>query len=289
MYQPRRGRVVASRGETEVTIRREHVQFRGCSLPFKTARFVQRVADSVRIIRVRDWSGQSELAAAFPPDLQSVKAIVESFPMHQVWSSSEGIVTTCEGPEPRFYWRLPKSREVCRAWLGQYGFALAVTPAGELLVEAVRQLGGFHGVWLFANEDLIRLLRNMAGRRNEPGQTYTGSQLVQTIEKTTRDRNRAVGILHRLIRSRVFEVGAVLQCEHCREENWYRLKTLSASLHCDRCLQDFNFPMEQPPNNPWRYRTIGPFAVENYIKGGMSVLLAMPILGGRGGSFPRQV
>ena len=263
------------------------MHFQGCSLPFTIAPSPHRKSDSVRVIRVRDWSGLSGVAAAFPPDLKSVKAIVESFPMHQVWSSSEGIVATCEGTEPRFYWKLPKSRAVCRAWLQQHGFTFEVTSGGKLLGEAVRRLGGLHGVWLLANKDLIGLLNSMAGRPDRPAQTYTGSHLVEAIKKTTGDRVQAVGILHRLIRSRVLELGARVKCAHCGEHNWYRLNTLSEALRCHRCLRDFSFPMEQPQKkSSWQYRTIGPFAVENYIMGGLSVLLTMRILGGRGRSFP---
>ena len=54
VYQPRRGRVVASRGETEVTLRDGYVAFRGCDLPVKASEFAQENADSVRVIQVRD-------------------------------------------------------------------------------------------------------------------------------------------------------------------------------------------------------------------------------------------
>ena len=285
IYHPRRSRIVASRGETDVPLRGEHVRFQGCSLPFSTTRSPHRKSDSVRIIRVRDWSGLSGVAAAYPSDLKSVKTVVESFPMHQVWSSSEGIVTTCEGVEPSFYWKLPKSSEVCRAWLHQHGFSVEVTSAGKLLAEAVRRLGGLHGAWLLASKDLVDLLKGMAGRPDRPARTCTGSQLLEAIKKATGDADQGAYILHRLIRSRIFELGVELQCGHCGEHNWYPLEMLSASLRCHRCLQDFSFPIEQPPKSPWRYRTIGPFAVENYIMGGLSVLLAMPILGGGGGSL----
>jgi len=286
VYRPRRGRIVASRGEAEVTLRGEHIHFQGCSLPFKPLPSPQRKADSVRVIRLRDWSGLSGVAAAFPPDLKSVNTVVQSFPKHEVWSSSEGIVTTCEGAEPRFYWKLPKSRDVCRAWLRQHGFAFEMASAGELLEAAVRRLGGLHGAWLLASEDLVRLLNRMAGRGDRPAKTYEGSRLVEEIEKTTGDRGQAISILHRLIRSRVLQLGAEIQCAHCRQHNWYRVKRLSVSLHCHRCLRDFSFPIEHPQKKiSWRYRTIGPFAVENYIMGGIPVLLALPILGGGGGSL----
>ena len=286
VYQPRRSRIVASRGDTDVPLRGEHVHFQGCSLPFSTTRSLHRKSDSVRVIRVRDWSGLSGVAAAYPSDLKSVKTVVESFPTHQVWSSSEGIVTTCEGAEPTFYWKLPNSSEVCRAWLHQHGFRVKVTSAGKLLAEAVRRIGGLPGARLLACKHLIDLLKGMAGRPDRPAKTCTGGRLLEEIKKTTGDPDRAVQILHRLIRSRIFELGAEFQCTHCGEYNWYRLETLSASLRCHRCLQDVSFPVEQPSKSRWRYRTIGPFAVENYIMGGLSVLLALPILGGRGGSLP---
>ena len=286
VYQPRRGRVVASRGETEVRLRDAYVSFRGCDLPMKANPFAQVKADSVRVIQVRDWTGLSGAVAAFPPDLRSVRTVVESFPMHNVWLSSEGIVTTCRGAEPRFNWKLPKSRDVCGAWLEQHGFTFEVTSAGKLLDEAVRRLGGLHGTWLLARKELVDLMNNMAGRPDRPARMCTGSELVESIKKSTGDRDQAAYIFRRLIRSRVLELGAEITCTHCGQHNWYRLEALNASLPCHRCLQEFSFPADQPPRNPWRYRTIGPFAVENYIMGGIPILLSMTILGGEGGSFP---
>ena len=286
LYQPRRGRVVASRGETEVTLRDAYVSFRGCDLPVKPTPYAQEKPDSVRVIQVRDWTGLSGTVAAFPPDLKSATTVVESLPMHEVWFSSEGIVTTCSGAEPRFIWKLPTSREVCGAWLEQHGFTFDVTSAGKLLDEAIRRLGGLRGAWLLARKELVDLLNSMAGHRDQPAKTCTGSELVQRIQKTTGNRDQASYILQRLIHARVLEVGAQIKCPHCSQSNWYRLEALDESLLCHRCLQDFDFPADDPPPNPWRYRTIGPFAVENYIMGGIPVLLSMIVLGGGGGSFP---
>ena len=81
-------------------------------------------------------------------------------------------------------------------------------------------------------------------------------------------------------------MGAEIDCPHCGQSNWYRLSALDAFLLCHRCLQEFDFPAEHTPSKLWRYRTIGPFAVENYIMGGIPVLLSMIVLGGGGGSFP---
>lgn len=284
VYQPRRGSIVASRGRTEVTLRDDYVSFRGCDLPVMTSQFPHVKADSVRVVHVRDWTGLSGAVAAFPPDLKSAGTVVGSYPMHEVWFSSEGIVTTCRGAELAFHWKLPKSREVCRAWLEQHGFTFRVTSAGKLLDEAIRRLGGLHGAWLLARKKLIDLLNSMAGRPDHPVKTCTGSELVESIKESTGDRDQASYILRRLIRARVLELGAEIQCPHCDQSNWYRLEALNPSLPCQRCLQEFSFPSDQPPPNPWRYRTIGPFAVENYIMGGIPVLLSMTVLAGGGHS-----
>ena len=286
VHQPRRGRVVSSRDETDVTLRNAYVSFRGCSLPLTPRRSAQAKADSVRVIQVRDWTGLSGAVAAFPPDLRSANTVVESFPMHEVWFSSEGIVTTSRGAEPRFTWKLPRSREICEAWLEQHGFTFEVTSAGKLLDEAIRRLGGLHGAWLLAREELVKLLNSMAGRPDHPAKRYERNVLIQSIKMTTGDHDQASYILQRLIRARILELGAEIQCPHCSQSNWYGLRELRASLPCRRCLQDFDFPADHPPRNPWRYRTIGPFAVENYIMGGIPVLLSLVVLGGGGGSLP---
>ena len=272
-----RADVMASREETEVVLTGKRITFRACPLPIETSFSPYRKVDSVRVVRMRDYSGLSGVASVTPPDLKSARRVLDAFTLDSVWFSSEGIVATCKGRD-RFFWKLPRGDETCQAWLTQHGFTLAVTSGGKLMVNAMRRLGGLQSLGILAREELAKLLNRMAGRPDRPAKTYPWQALVGRIAQDTRKPRHAELLAQRLVERRALEVGIELKCDHCGQHNWYGLEGFRSLLQCHRCLQDFRFPAANPPKNPWRYRTIGPFAVEDYIQGGLSVLLSMRLL-----------
>ena len=272
-----RADVVASSEETEVVLTGERITLRACRLPIETSFSPYRKVDSVRVVRMRDYSGLSRVASVTPPDLKSARRVLDSWSIDRLWFSSEGIVATCRGRD-RFFWRVPRGDETCQAWLTQHGFKFAVTSGGKLMFNAMQRIGGLQNLRILASENLARLLNRMAGRPDRPAKTYPWQALVGRIARDTRNPKSAEHLVQGLVERRALEVGIELKCDHCGQHNWYELEGFRSSLQCHRCLQDFRFPAAHPPENPWRYRTIGPFAVEDYIQGGLSVLLSMRLL-----------
>ena len=285
-----RAEVVASGDEEEIVLTGERLTFRACPLPIEPNVSPHRRVDSVRVIRVRDYLGGSGVASVTPPDLKSARDVVGLLPLEDVWFSSEGIVTTSQGTNSRFLWRLPRGPEVCRAWLAQYGFGLEVTSGGKLMLQAVRALGGLENTRILAEEPLAGLLNRMTGLPDRPRKTYNNPKMVGKLKTITGNEGSARGLLRTLLERQVLEVGVRLRCEHCGQKNWYALDAMAHSLQCHRCLQDFAFPAAQPPDVPWYYRTVGAFAVEDYIQGALSVILAMRLIGniGAGPSWNRR-
>ena len=237
-----------------------------------------RKADSARVVRVREYLGGSGIASVTPRDLEAASQVVGSYPPDPVWFSSEGIVTTCLGDD-RFFWKLPRGTEVCREWLEQHGFSFEVTSGGKLMHQAVRRLGRLEDTRILANESLVQLLNRMAGQPDRPRQIYNNSKMIGRLKAITGNHESARNLLRTLLDRQVLEVGLRLKCEHCgQKKNWYALDAIRHSLQCHRCLQEFPFPAAHPPQEPWYYRTIGAFAVEDYIQGGLSVMLAMRLL-----------
>ena len=282
-----RSEVTASSEATEIVLKGDRIAFRACSLPVEASFSPYRKFDSARVILVRDDLGASGLASVTPRDLKSARQVLGSLPMHSVWFSSEGIVATSKGQD-RFLWKLPRGIEVCRTWLAQHGLKFEVTSGGKLMYEAMRRLGGLDNTWMLAREELAKLLKRMAGLPERPGRTYSRSDLLVELEKATKHPVRAYNLLHGLVGHEILDIGVRLQCERCAQHNWYPLDAVRKSLRCHRCLQDFPFPTADPPEDPWSYRTVGPFAVENYIHGGLSVLLSLRLLARTGEWFPSQ-
>ena len=273
-----RAEVVSSRDETEVALTSGRITFRACPLPVQPRFAPHRRADSARVVRVREYGGGSGIAAVTPRNLEKAGDVIGSFPDELVWFSSEGIVTTCEG-ERQFFWKLPMGTDVCRVWLEQHGFSVEVTSGGKLMHRAVRRLGGLGYTRMLAREPLVQLLNRMAGLPDRPRRTYNTPKMIGKLKTITGSDAIARNLLHNLLDRKVLEVGVRLKCEQCgQKKNWYALDAIGRSVQCHRCLQEFPFPAADPPERPWYYRTIGAFAVEDYIQGALSVMLAMRLL-----------
>ena len=273
-----RADVVASSEEAEISVAGERITFRACPLPFEPRFSPHRTADSARVIRLRDYMGGSGVASVTPLDLSSANSVVGTTPFEGAWFTSEGIVTTCVRDNHRVLWNFPRGIDVCKAWLTQHGLTFAVTSGGKLMHEAVRALGGLSRTWIVAREGLVELLNGMAGLRDRPRHTYNNPKLIGKLEMITGHRKRARNLLRTLLECRVLEVGVQLQCERCVQRNWYALDAIKKQLRCHRCLQEYAFPAAHPPEVPWHYRAVGPFAVERYIQGGLSVMLSLGFL-----------
>lgn len=273
-----RADVVASSEEAEISLAGERITFRACPLPFEPSFSPHRKADSARVIRLRDYMGGSGIASVTPLDLTSANSVLGTLPFEDAWFTSEGIVTTCVRENHRFFWNLPRGIDVCRAWLTRHGLTFAVTSGGKLMHEAVRALGGLGMTWIVAKEGLVELLKGMAGVRDRPRHTYNNPKMIGKLEKITGHRQRARNLLRTLLECRALEVGVQLRCERCVQRNWYALDAIKKRLRCHRCLQEYAFPAAHPPDVPWHYRSVGPFAVEDYIQGGLSVMLSLGFL-----------
>jgi hypothetical protein len=90
-------------------------------------------------------------------------------------------------------------------------------------------------------------------------------------------------MLQMLTEKEILRIGMRVECSQCQQFNWYSLDELSFELRCQRCLREFPFPSATPPDE-WHYRTVGPFATENFAQGGYTVALALHALSSRIGA-----
>src|ERR1700674_1549987 len=84
--------------------------------------------------------------------------------------------------------------------------------------------------------------------------------------------------LNSLVRRSVLKLGMRLRCTECTRKSWYSLDTLTSTLTCPRCMQEFSFFVDSPPRDDWAYRVLGPFAVEGFALGSYCVAAALQFL-----------
>lgn len=284
--------ITASRRRDSVLIKKGRLSFERIKLPLETSQ--PRLAHSawVEAITLAPGFSSYEVATDFPQDLEQIWSILKSPSTPRPWLSSEGITQPLSFAGTH-NWKIPTGTAVFKDWFEQRGFSFTVSSAGKLAREAIARLGSLRRVTILRNAKTVKFMERMAH-----GLMEIQIDNEHEVENLNRARGRiasfdsVLGHLKRVCRSdevaltwlgimtdrRVLRLGARIQCSHCDQNNWYPLDDLSRELECERCLQEFHFPLSQPPQYPWAYRAAGPFAVELYMQGSYTVIFAIRVL-----------
>lgn len=244
------------------------------------------------VITIRDFWPGSETADVIPPNMIGIEGLLDGYGAGRIVTTSEGIVVHCEYGDLPCRWRLPTGTDLFRVWFRGKGISVEMSSAGQIALHLIRALGGTHRASLISHKDILKILNEMAhgeALMGEPGDVNKKRK----VRPRSESRERWIGILKKihknndarvtwhwesLINSGVLQVGISLQCQECSQSTWYPLEQISDQFSCERCGNKFPFPSASPPENIWRYRTRGPFAVENYAQGAYSVAMALKFL-----------
>lgn len=259
------------------------------SVPTILPSFIEETAhlpDHVCVNVVESLPGAAEVMPLRIPEFQ--KALLE-FDESRVWPGREGIITVRGLFGRTNIWKIPSPLAVFNAWLARYGLKAELSSSGRIADQVIQSLGGLRGTQILANEELLRLLNKMAHgdveievdpddpKRKRLVRAYAVPR-PQMLEVLSRSRGSAeIGnnLLTSLVHLKIVVMGLRLQCPECRQTTWYRLSDLDATLRCERCLQNFDFPAADPPRDVWAYRANGPFAIENFAQGAYCVALTL--------------
>lgn len=270
----------------DVSVTENWIAFRPLAPKWSVESGLLASASYVNVIRLTDFSWEGKLASVLPPDLHDLRSLLGTVGAHPPTASSEGIVVEVGFPDLAQRWRLPNGTQVFKEWLRERGMVGTVSPAGRTAEQFIAALGGPLSAHLVQEPPLIRLINQAA--RGLPEESSDGvvsprrrviryNDLRRVLQEVTgNDDERVRGRLGALVAHHVLRQGLMVQCSLCDQENWYPLEELSPSLTCERCLQAFPFPTDQPPGRErWAYRPSGPFSTENFADGAYAVALAM--------------
>jgi hypothetical protein len=222
----------------------------------------------------------------------NLKQLTGSFRTDRVWVGREGMVAIAGLFNSFNFVRIPNPVNVFSAWAENHGLTFSLSPPGRSAEQVVSALGGLSGVSLIGDSEIIKLLDRLAHGDLE---LETGDSEQSRKNKKRRKRKEAAPLGHikqilnranggheiasgnhlkALLDHNVLKIGISLECPNCTQTSWYSLANLQEELTCNRCLQKYRFPANDPPTSAWTYRTNGPFAVENYAQGAYSVSFA---------------
>lgn len=266
----------------------DHLIFRPALPKFLRRPPMQANYCSMNILETLPYS-----APVIPPGIRRLDKVLGTHDPHGVWASAKGIAIACEPFVPLKRWRLPRPLTVFRSWMQERGFDLRSSSAGKIAAQLIEAMGGPFGSFIFAEEELLRLLNEMAHGMEESesegdqtagkprkirAQSVSRQRLWDVLMKAAKgDKSIANNLLNSLIGVGCFRIGLKLQCSECSQKTWFDVNDLADTLKCERCLKDIAFPIAEPPHE-WYYRVVGPFAVENFVEGSYTVAFALRFL-----------
>lgn len=191
--------------------------------------------------------------------------------------SKHGIALLQRGGRDNVWIEEPKVTEVLRAYLKDAGFTYLSTSAPGLTLERIiEQLGGLLPCTVFKNSGVREVIDTLARGSNRSYvwvKQIIYEALSTTGEKQNEDFDR---ILSNLVATKVLRQGFELQCEHCRQHDWYHLSDLSEDFKCKKC-----FRVQQVPHlhgGQWRYAVDGLFRLKGKLAGCLTTILSLLFL-----------
>lgn len=244
----------------------------------------------INAINFKDYYHSADFPAIFPTDLQDINHVLGEHGPNEIWMSSEGVNIPCDHAESLHFWKIPTSTRLFEVWLKEKGFSYELSSAGRILLKMIQSVSGFFGISSLKHKAVIELLNKMSHNAVEievgiDGDLPQSKVRAKTVPiKQWRDllirvnngsKEIAERHLQNLINYRALRCGINVQCPECMQHTWFGLEDLSEKLICERCLEEFDFPVNKPiPEEDWHYRTIGSFSVENYAQGAYCSALA---------------
>jgi hypothetical protein len=227
-------------------------------------------------------SERPDITTVFPEDADDVRWLMNDpepvvIRPREKWLS----FTTSKRGHHRF-WRVPTALEVFSDWAERHRLTIEISEAGRIAMEIVRSMGSFRELSYLANVELLTKLHNLTHERRVRVGWISPEELDALIKRLQNQISsadplapRAQVSLEKLVERNVLRLGLQIRCTHCGQHGWYALDRVGYVQECDRCLQTVAFPSTTPGDAKWRYRPIGPFAIESFAHGSYGVLLAL--------------
>jgi hypothetical protein len=206
----------------------------------------------------RTYSDLDELATVYPTNTFRPEYPQLGFPE---WGSvsREGWVFLQRHKHLSGHVRLQPGRDAIAGWLSEQKITAVPSDAGRVAEQIIRSVGGLHSCALFAGQDIVRLLDEMAVTKvvrsgasgaveesNYPDRAVPIGRWEALFTEQRRKRRMPWITLETFTKSSVLRAGLEVRCPHCAQRNWFDLTLLDYTITCTRCLKQFLFPQAGP-------------------------------------------
>jgi hypothetical protein len=294
VFRPQRVRLTAERSDIDENV------FDDLHVSFSTP--------SPKFLEDHSWYGRTTWANVIEPthaysELDELATVYPTNTFHPGYPElrlSEWGSVSCEGwvfPQRHKrigeYLRLQLGRDAITGWLSEQKITAVPSDAGRVAEQIIRSVGGLHSCAIFAEQDIVKLLDEMAATKvvrsdalgaveesNYPDRAVPIHRWEVLFTQKRRQRRMPWITLEAFTTSSVLRAGLEARSPHCAQRNWFDLTSLDYTVTCNRCLKQFSFPQAGPEFKKlrWLYRVIGPFATPNFARGGYAVALTLRAL-----------
>jgi hypothetical protein len=284
--------------EDEVELRGDVI---GSTFPLSEPKVAEHYEPGVlrwmNVINYVPWTlpHDGSVGAFLPPELGEVADLLRSTSHLSVRASLEGILVPSGSPRDIFRFTPPSGERILSQLLTGSPVEAKPTEPGRTATQLIRQMKGLHAVALVQRQPLVTLFNKAAhgaavleAQRARPPRPATRFLPLPTLEEAVREihpestRGRD-NLMRGLVDRDVLRAGVQLRCVQCDYVNWVQLDDVSRTVTCERCLEEFAFPQDDPPHrSSWAYRPTGAFSVPDFANGGYSVAFALRFLGEEG-------
>jgi hypothetical protein len=144
----------------------------------------------------------------------------------------------------------------------------------------LKKLGGPDRIRVLSNEGILKLIQSVVGNGSS-APTLTSKKLMSELGKIASKSKMwdVKRLLSWLLHIGALELGTEIQCPHCDKHNWYPLNKLDNTLVCEKCLDEYEVPKDNPQQGlVWAYSLVGPFRLPKMADGAYTTLLALYFL-----------
>ena len=187
----------------------------------------------------------------------------------------EGFVVFATFKKIQNYWEIITGEKAVAAWMAEQGIKTEMSPAGRTTHELIRAMNGVVGLRSLANADIVKLLNTVA---TSPSKTIQQQNFFNRVSAATKDDHWLDHAGQTLVKRGALELGLELRCSICVSWSWHSISDLSDKVRCGLCRRTFSFPSIDTSNSGktrWAYRLAGPFALDDFARGGYSSALAI--------------
>jgi hypothetical protein len=177
--------------------------------------------------------------------------------------------------------RVPKAEKFFASWYkNQTNIDIELSTPGKVAKQMLKKLGGPDRVRVLSNEGILELIQSTVGNGSS-APTLTSKKLMSELGKIANKSEMwdAKGLLNWLLHIGALELGTEIQCPHCDKHNWYPLNRLDNTLVCEKCLDEYEVPKDNPQQGlVWTYSLVGPFRQPKMADGAFTTLLSLYFL-----------